>query len=104
MQAAKSCLPWAASAADAGGVRSSNATDKLNPRSRMHQGPWIFHIAGLDLVGGPQSHRPQSAGGVVAMLLRESAGAHHKQIVRVPALQIAVHHAVAGIAPHDGAA
>src|SRR5882757_8181842 len=72
--------------------------------SRPHQRAWALEIVLHDCACAPIGKRPDSAGRVVAAVVREDRGAHDEQIVGVPGLQIAVDRAGLGVGAHDGAA
>src|ERR1700756_1250573 len=72
--------------------------------SRMHQRARVFEILRSDGGGGPVGEGADGAGRIVSGVLRKRACSYDEQIGHVPALQIAVQHAVAGIIAHDGAA
>src|SRR5271155_933628 len=71
---------------------------------RMDERPWVLEILGADRRGAPVSKRRDGASRIVAGILGESACTLYEQVRHIPALQIDVERAVAGIAPHDRAA
>src|SRR5262245_14507295 len=71
---------------------------------RMYERPRILEILRADSGGRPECERGHGAGRVVAGILRKGACALYEDIRYIPALQIPVDHAVAGIGSHDGAA
>src|SRR4051812_50122297 len=74
---------------------------RINPSSRQRSGIW--EIAILDGIGGPVGQRADGIGGVVAKVLRKyPCPARHKHVLNVPALTIAVEHAVYRIGAHYG--
>src|ERR1700739_802870 len=89
----------AAQSTSANGIRSHVVT-----ASRMDERSRVLEILRANRSGRPISKCADSAGRVVACILRESGCSHHEKIGNVPALQIAVQCAVAGIVAHDGTA
>src|SRR5579871_3398657 len=73
-------------------------------RLRMDERPRIFQVLGADGCSRPKSQRPDRTGRIVTGVLRKCSRALDKEIGHVPALQITVERAVAGIVAHDGAA
>src|SRR5690606_11597952 len=102
--------PAPPSAAEAGPASRARAAATMvylvmsRASSSLDQRAGALQVLLADRLRGPIGPRAPQAGGVVAAVLREGAGAHDGPAGGVPALQVRVHHAFARARAQGGAA